>query len=157
MKPLSVSCIVLGVVATTLTYLWAEQSKPEEQFVVSIRLLDKSRSDGKVRVLAEPRVATPIGSPFSTMQGQRFKSRTGGADLESGERVSGKLTQLPDGRLHLAITLGRGTHVALPVDADTDLVRTDSLDIQCVLQPGVVKRIDCTNSQTCELRLERMK
>jgi len=156
-KQLAVLCIVLGVAATTLTYLWAERPEPEEQMILSIRLLDKPRSDGKVRVLAQPRVATPIGSPFSTMQGYKVKSRTGGADLEFGERVTGRLTQLPDGRVHLAITLSRGSHVNPPGNADTDLVRTEALEIQCFLQPGVVKRIDCTNSQTCELRLERIE
>lgn len=155
MKQLVVLCIVLGVAATTLTRLWAERPEPEEQLILSIRLLDKPGSDGKARVLAQSKVATPFGIPFSPWQGTKYKSQTGGADLESGEGVSGKLTQRPDGRVHLAMTFRRSTHVNPPANTDTDVVRIEALAIQCFLQPGVVKKIDCSNSQTCELRLEK--
>ena len=153
MKQLIVLCVVLGMAATT--YLRAERLEQKENLLLSFRLLDERPGGGKVKVLAQSKVSTPMGSEFSPWQGTRSKSQTGGADLKSGEGISGKLTRRADGRVHLEMTFSRRTHV--PRGTDSDMVRVEALEIQCFLEPGVVKRIDCSNLQTCELRLEKLE
>ena len=124
------------------------------QMMLSFNVCEKTA--GGKQTEARPTLVAPTGKPFSMVVGGTRKQKTGGEDLYGGTRVSGTMTEAPDGRIRLSAKIELGSIVSPPDDQDTDFARTESLDIRTVLRPGQTKRFEYSDSKWCEIRVERV-
>ncbi len=156
MKTQCLLCVVFCASAAALSNTSAAPGDPGAGMMLSIKLLENATADSKARILAEPSIVTTIGRSFHFVAGGTLKPKTGGGELEIGTRISGTIERSPDGAVHVALKIRVGERVSQAGDPDTDLVRTETLDLRTVLRPGVTKRIKYSQSQSCEVRVDAL-
>ncbi len=155
MKPRLLLCIPLCAIVVASLGLPAKSGESSQQVVLKVQLVEKAANREK-KVLAGLNVATPIGESFSPFQGHSFKLKIGDGWMRFGRGLDGKIERLADGRLHATVKLSVGSDIPLEDDPETNLARTETFDISCVLREGVTKPIPVSSSRYCLLLLEPM-
>ena len=155
MKPRLLLCILLCAIVVASLGLPAKSGESSQQVVLKVQLVEKAANRER-KVLAGINVATPIGESFSPFQGHSFKLKVDDCWMRFGTGLEGKIKRLADGRLHATVKFSVGSNIPLADDPETNLARTETFDISCVLREGVTKPIPVSNSRHCLLLLEPM-
>jgi hypothetical protein len=150
-------CTVLVAGITVLSGFANADGSSDAAVVLEIRVCEKESRDSKVKILAEPTIAATIGRPFSFKSGGSAKSKTSDREFDVGTQLNGKVERTQAGGVQLDLRISIGSILSPADDQETDLVRTESLDIRTVLRPGEVKRLKYSDSQWCEVRVADLK
>jgi len=142
------------IIVGCMSFVAAADETPQIQVLLSIKVSEKGSNGKSVRVFCDPTIVTSTGKPFSFVAGGTLKPRTGGDELAFGTRVNGTMTGVPDGKIRLAAKVELGNIIAPDVDQETDITRTETLDIRTVLRLGQPKRFEYSDSKWCEVRIE---
>lgn len=148
---IAIACIV------ALAHSVSAQNNTNGQMVISINVCEKTADGSKPRILAEPTIATVPGRAFSFVSGGSVKTRAVGDELDIGTRVTGKLKRTPTGTVQLALKVSVGFAVSQDDDPETDLVKTETLDIRTVVRAGETKRFKCSATHWCDVRVDPVK
>lgn len=151
MRMRSFSALLVASIAAMVCHAHA-QSNP--QIMVSVRMCEKGKGESPPKVLAEPVIVAMPGRPFSFKAVAPLSPTIGDGDLDLGTRVNGKMVDPGDGSIQLDLKIAVSNRVPQASDAQTELVRTETLEIRTVLRPGKAKRFDYSDSRWCELRLD---
>jgi hypothetical protein len=147
-------CAVLVFCMAALTYSVSAQVNSNAQMVISIKVCETAGEGSKQKTLAEPTIATIPGRPFSFESGGSVRTKTRDGDLDIGTRVTGTFERTRTGTVQLALKISFGVPVPQDDDPKTDLVKTETLDIRTALRPSETKRLKCSASQWCEVRVD---
>ncbi len=144
--------LVFGMAA--FAYSVSAQVNSNAQRVISIKVCETASKGSKQKVLAEPTIVAVPGAPFLFESGGSAKTKAGDDDLDIGTRVTGSFEHMHTGTVQLSLKISIGATVSQDDDPRTDLVKTETLDIRTVLRPGETKRLKCSPSQWCEVRID---
>lgn len=150
-------CTLCGLaiaLIVALAHSVSAQNNTNGQMVVSIRVCEKTLDGSKPKILAEPTIAAVPGRAFSFVSGGSVKTRAVGDDLDIGTRVTGKFNFTGTGRVQLALKVSVGFVISQDDDLETDLVKTETLDIRTVVRVGETKRFKCSATQSCDVRVD---
>lgn len=147
-------CVALIVCITAFSYAASGQDKSGTQMILSIKISDKAPEAARLKIVAEPTIATTVGRAFSYESGGTVKPKTGDGNLEIGTRVTGKLERTGNGAVQLALKIRIGAAISQENDPNTDLVRTEAIEIRTVIRPGETKRFNCSANQWCEISVD---
>ena len=147
-------CAMLAFGTAAFAYSVSAQVNSNAQMVISIKVCEISGDESDRKILAEPTIATIPGRPFSFVSGGKVKSQTGDGDLEIGTRLTGNFERNLNGMVQLALKISVGKSVVQTSDPNSDLVKTETFDIRTVLRPSESKRLKCSDSQWCEVRID---
>tara|TARA_R110002111_G_scaffold255157_1_gene321245 strand:- start:30492 stop:30941 length:450 start_codon:yes stop_codon:yes gene_type:complete len=131
----------------------AESCEPEsvaESQFLTVKLYEQGEQK---KVLAENTLQVPQTGELSDFSGGTPPSVQGEAALKVGVRVTGAIKPADQGRFRIALKLQVGSRVESP-DPETQVVRTETVEIRSDLKTGVTKRFHCGGQQWLELRLE---
>ena len=131
------------------------RSKPGAQVIISAKLYENDTQSKQTKILSEPSVVAMVGRPFSVASGgEVIGSKPGDDDLRAGPHTSGRVSDTGGGAFRLAIKLELGSVVPVKGDADTNIVRTDSVDIRTALRPKETKKFKISDTRWCEVRVD---
>ena len=150
-------CVAIIVCITAFSYAASGQDKSAKQVILSIKISEKAPEADRLKILAEPTIATIAGRAFSFDSGGTVKPKTGDGDLKIGTRVTGKWERTDNGEVQLALKIHIAAAVFQEGDPNTDLVRTDAFEIRTVVRPGKTKRFNCSAHQWCEISVDDVK
>ncbi|MCA9014073.1 MAG: hypothetical protein KDA77_01965 [Planctomycetaceae bacterium] len=131
----------------------AESCKPErvaEPQFLTVSLVEQGTQK---KVLAETALQVPPDRVLNSFSGGELPPIQGEAGLEFGVQVSGKIKPVAKSQFRIALKLQVGNRVESP-DSETQVVRTQTVEIRSDLTTDVTKRIHCGGQQWLELRLE---
>ncbi len=147
-------CVALIVCINAFSYAAFGQDKSGTQIILSIKISEKTPEAARLKILAEPIIATTAGRAFSYESGGTVKPKTGEGDLEIGTCVTGKWERTGNGAVQLALKISIGATVSQEDDPNTDLVRTETVEIRTFIRPGTTKRFNCSANQWCEISVD---
>jgi len=143
---------IAGMVAFACNIASA-QEQAAKLMVLSIKVVEKTADSDALKILAQPVITMPVGEPFSLRAGSQVKPKSGGEALSFGMDVTGTLEEGRTGAVQLSVKIALGALVSQEDEPDTDVVRTDVFEIRTILQPGELKRIKCSATEWCEVRV----
>lgn len=132
----------------------------KDKHFFSIKLLEQSQSetvkqlvDSSVEVTPEGKIYSFSGGTVSGFQGER--------DLQFGVLIDGSIKPTQDGKFRLMLKLRVTERVHQLTNraeaertAETQLTKTEAVEIRTFLVKGKTKRLSCGGRQSLELRLE---
>jgi len=153
--------LYVAVVVCVATFAYSPmafaQDNSNGQLVISIKAYETADEGPQQKVLAEPTLVTIPGRPFSYNTGGTLKTKTGDEDLSIGTRVTGTLTRTRTGTVQVALKVSIGDSVSQDDDPETDMVKTEIIDIRTIVKMGEVKRLKWSASRWCEVRVDSVK
>lgn len=105
------------------------------------------------KVLAESTLQVPRNGVLDSRSGGALPPVHGEAGLEFGVQISGKIKPVAKSQFRIALKLQMGNRLESP-DSETQVVRTQTVEIRSDLKTGELKRIHCGGQQWLELNLE---
>lgn len=105
------------------------------------------------KVLAETALQVSQNGLLNSTSGGELPPVQGEAGLEFGVQVTGTIKPAAKDRFRIALKLQVGNRIESP-DSETQVVRTQTVEIRSDLKTGVTKRIHCGGKQWLELKLE---
>ncbi len=147
-------CVVCIVCVAAFSRAVFAEDNAGRQLLLTISIGEETSEADRPKILAEPSIATIAGRPFSFVSGGTVKPKTGEGDLEIGTRITGNLKRLQNGMVEVTLKTRVGNTVTQEDNPDTDLVRTEIVEIRTVMRLGETKRLNCSSSQWCTIRVE---
>lgn len=148
---------VLTFCMATLSHSVLAEDDSNTHVVISINVCEKNLERSRPKILAELTIATVPGQAFSFESGGSVKANSGEDDFDIGTRVNGNFERNGTGTVRLALKIRIGSTVLQKHELETELFRTETVEIRTVLRPGETKCFDCSASQSCEVTVEPLK
>lgn len=149
-------CSVLMFCMLALAVSVLADDNPNAQMVFTIKVWEAAEGS-KQKILAEPTFATIPQRPFSFVSGGSVRPKTGDGDLDIGTRVTGNFERTRAGTVQLVLKMCIGEEISQDDDPESNLVRTETLDIRTILRPDETKRLKVSDSKWCEVRVDPVK
>lgn len=127
-----------------------EPVKLSEQQFLTVKLVEQKEQK---KVLAETTLQVPQSGVLNDYSGGELPPVQGEAGLEFGVQVTGTIKPAANDRFRIALKLQVGNRVESS-DSETQVVRTQTVEIRSDLKSGVIKLIHCGGQQWLELCLE---
>jgi len=127
--------------------------QPARTLFLTLEISRKPAADAQPIVLAQPTLGTTAGRPFSFKSGGKIKRAPGQQTVETGAQYSGKITRTANGRLHVALQIRISKLVPQKDDPQTSVLQTEAYDIRTTLPPGGAKRLTCSPTTWCTIRV----
>ena len=126
-------------------------SKPVDDFVVSVRVLEKGETE---KLQVDQTVNVSKDGQLDFFSGGEFAGTDDAPALEFGTRITGKLDDFE----------GENTALTLKIEfssrydsgqSKTPVVRGEMVALRTAIKPGETTRVSFGKNRWCELRLER--
>ncbi|HAH43296.1 hypothetical protein [Gimesia sp.] len=145
-----ITCCVLLLLSGSRVAKTCEPLSDTDKSSLSVRLYEQNE---RPKGLAEFTILFADNEEIHYLAGGELPAAQGETPLEFGVKLTGKLKPLKQKRFRAALKLEVGERVD-SADPQTQLVRTETLEIRSNLERGVKKRIHCGGKQWLELLLE---
>lgn len=156
MARLSVWAVLTLCMVALSCSVWA-QDNSSRQMVISIKLCERAAEGSKPKVVAEPTIATVPGRAFLFETGGSVKDHAGDDGFDIGTRVNGTFERTGTGTVRLALEIRIGSTVPQACDPQTELFRTETVEIRTLLHPGQTKRLHFSAFQWCDVTVDHVK
>ncbi|MCA9004633.1 MAG: hypothetical protein KDA70_05110 [Planctomycetaceae bacterium] len=145
------TCFVVILLSGSSLAKTCEPLIDTEKSSLTVRLLEQNE---RPKELAELTILFTDNEEFHSLSGGELPAVQGEPPLEFGVKLTGKLKSLDQKRFRAVLKLEVGNHV-YSEEPQTQLVRTETIEIRSDLVNGVKKRIHCGGQQWLELLIER--
>lgn len=147
---LRMTCCVLLLLSGSRVVETCEPSIDTEKSSLTVRLYEQNEQP---KELAELTILFADNEEIHSLSGGELPAAKGENPLEFGVKLTGRLKPLEQKRFRAALKLEVGERV-ISDDPQTQLVRTQTIEIRSDLERGVKKRIHCGGQQWLEILLE---
>lgn len=145
--------LVAALLASTIaaiTYAATNEIRWDKQSIVRVAVYEDAGGGAKRKVFVESTLAIVPGRPFDLASGGVL----GETGLKVGTKITGKIEPTDDGLAQVELRISASESVHQPNDRDTKLIRTMAFDIRTIAAVGQTVRLNCSNSQWCELTID---